>query len=138
MSVTPYIDAAGSVILNVRPTISRVINFVRAPNPALALVDVVSEIPVIQIREVESVLKVKSGDIAVIGGLMQDEIKRSNRGAPLPGKTPLIGNAFRYDDDQTIKTELVIFLKPTVIENASIDGGDFQNFEQFLPTKNQP
>ncbi|MFT4712573.1 MAG: general secretion pathway protein D [Candidatus Azotimanducaceae bacterium] len=138
MSVTPYIDAAGSVILNVRPTISRVINFVRDPNPALASVDVVSEIPVIQIREVESVLKVRSGDIAVIGGLMQDEVKRSNRGVPLLGKIPLIGNAFRYDDDQTSKTELVIFLKPTVIENASIDGGDLQNFKQFLPTNNQP
>jgi MSHA biogenesis protein MshL len=122
----------------VRPTISRVINFVRDPNPALASVDVVSEIPVIQIREVESVLKVRSGDIAVIGGLMQDEVKRTNRGVPLLGKIPLIGNAFRYDDDQTSKTELVIFLKPTVIENASIDGGDLQNFKQFLPTNNQP
>lgn len=138
MSVTPYIDAGGSVILNVRPTISRVINFVRDPNPALASVDVVSEIPVIQIREVESVLKVNSGDIAVIGGLMQDEVKRSNRGVPLLGKIPLIGNAFRYDNDQTSKTELVIFLKPTVIENASIEGGDLQRFEQFLPANNQP
>jgi len=138
MSVTPFIDERGSVILNVRPTISRVINFVRDPNPALADVDVVSEIPVIQVREVESVLKVASGDIAVIGGLMQDEVKRSNRGVPLISRVPLIGNAFRYDDDETNKTELVIFLKPTVIENASVDGGDLRNFKQFLPTNNQP
>jgi len=138
MSVTPFIDERGSVILNVRPTISRVINFVRDPNPALADVDVVSEIPVIQVREVESVLKVNSGDIAIIGGLMQDEVKRSNRGIPLLGRIPVVGNAFRYDDDETNKTELVIFLKPTVIENASIEDGDLRSFEQFLPANNQP
>ena len=135
MSVTPFIDDTGTVILNVRPTISRVIDFVQDPNPALADANVVSEIPVIQVREVESILRVDSGDIAVIGGLMQDEIKKSQRGVPLLQSLPGLGRAFRFDDNDTSKTELVIFLKPTVIESASLDG-DFEKFETYLPSVN--
>ncbi|PHR27621.1 MAG: hypothetical protein COA38_13220, partial [Fluviicola sp.] len=82
MSVTPFIDKLNQVILNVRPTISRVVSFVQDPNPALADAGVISKIPVIQVREVESILKVASGDIAIIGGLMQDELKQTNRGVP--------------------------------------------------------
>jgi len=133
MSVTPFIDDADTVILNVRPTISRVIDFVQDPNPALAEANVVSEIPVIQVREVESILRVDSGSIAVIGGLMQDEVKKSQRGVPLLQSLPGLGRAFRYDDNETSKTELVIFLKPTVIRSASLDG-DFERFETYLPS----
>ncbi|MFT7246547.1 MAG: MSHA type pilus biogenesis protein MshL [Candidatus Azotimanducaceae bacterium] len=120
MSVTPFIDENGGVTLNVRPTISRVISFVQDPNPALADANVISQIPVIQVREVESILRVDSGEIAVIGGLMQDEVKRNNRGVPMLSRLPGIGKAFQYDDNVTNKTELVIFLKPTVIERRAI------------------
>jgi MSHA type pilus biogenesis protein MshL len=120
MSVTPFIDENGGVTLNVRPTISRVISFVQDPNPALADANVISQIPVIQVREVESILRVDSGEIAVIGGLMQDEVKRNNRGVPMLSRLPGIGKAFQYDDNVTNKTELVIFLKPTVIERRVI------------------
>lgn len=136
MSVTPYISEHDSVTLNVRPTISRVIGHVRDPSPALAIVDVISEVPVVQVREVESVLKVSSGDIAVIGGLMQDDKDNNSRGIPILSKLPLIGSLFRYQDDNHDKTELVIFIKPKVIKHASIDG-DMQEFKRFLPSKNE-
>lgn len=135
MSVTPFIDDTDSVILNVRPTISRVIDFVQDPNPALADANVISEIPVIQVREVESILTVGSGDIAVIGGLMQDEVKKTQRGVPVLQSVPGLGRAFRYDDNETNKTELVIFLKPTVVKAASLSG-DFRQFENYLPPAN--
>ncbi len=132
MSVTPFIGADDMVTLNVRPTISRVIDFVTDPNPALAAEDVVSQIPVIQAREVESVLKVPSGNIAVIGGLMQDQVRQTSTGVPLLGRLPLIGPAFRYDDNETSKTELVIFIRPRIIKNASIDG-ELSDFRRYLP-----
>ncbi len=132
MSVTPFIDDKEQVTLNVRPTISRVIDFVQDPNPALAEEDVVSEIPVIQVREVESVLKVPSGSIAVIGGLMQDEISRNSSGVPILQSLPLIGPAFRFDDDRTEKTELVIFIQPRVTTDPTLEG-DFQDFRRYLP-----
>ena len=132
MSVTPYINEHGSVTLNVRPTISRVIGRVRDPNPNLAKANAISEIPVIQVREVESVLKVNSGDVAVIGGLMQDEVNNTKRGIPVLSKIPILGALFRFDDDSTAKTELVIFIKPIVIKDASLEG-DFRQFQEYLP-----
>lgn len=136
MSVTPFVNERGGVILNVRPTISRVINFVRDPNPALADADVVSEIPVIQVREVESILKVSSGDIAIIGGLMQDETQQNDRGVPFLSRVPGLGKAFSYRDAQTSKSELVIFLKPTVIERASV-AGELRDFRRYLEPTGQ-
>ncbi|MFN3238446.1 MAG: pilus (MSHA type) biogenesis protein MshL [Pseudomonadales bacterium] len=118
MSVTPFINETGEVTLNVRPTISRVINFVQDPNPTLAQANVVSQIPVIQVREVESILQVNSGEVAVIGGLMQDEIKNNSRSVPVLSHMPLVGKAFNYDNNETSKTELVIFLRPTVIHKG--------------------
>ena len=133
MSVTPFIDESGGVTLNVRPTISRVISFAQDPNPALADVNVVSQIPVIQVREVESILRVDSGDIAVIGGLMQDEVRNNARGVPMLSRVPLVGKAFNYDNNETTKTELVIFLKLTVVQkgissvqNSSTSSGIFR------------
>jgi len=132
MSVTPYINEHNSVTLNVRPTISRVIRQMRDPNPDLAKQNVINEIPVIQVREVESVLKINSGDIAIIGGLMQDEVTNTKKGIPLLSKLPVMGSLFRYDDDNTDKTELVIFIKPIVVKHASLSG-DLKEYRQYLP-----
>lgn len=132
MSVTPYISEHNSVTLNVRPTISRVIAQARDPNPALAEAGVVSEIPVIQVREVESILKVDSGDTAVMGGLMQDELNNTTQGIPFLSGIPGLGALFRYDSDALKKTELVIFIRPVVIHDASMNG-DFKSMKEFLP-----
>ncbi len=133
MSVTPYINDAEVVTLNVRPTISRVVGQVRDPNPALAEVNVISEVPIIQIREVESILKVGSGDIAVMGGLMQDEISDNNSGTPIISKLPYIGSLFKHQTKEMKKTELVIFIRPTVIKNASLTS-ELQDFRHYLPS----
>ncbi|VAW73729.1 Type II secretion pathway protein D homolog, partial [hydrothermal vent metagenome] len=66
MSVTPQISRDDAVTLNVRPTISRVTGFVNDPNPDLAKENIESRIPQIQVREMESVLRVRSGQIAVL------------------------------------------------------------------------
>ncbi len=132
MNVTPYISAAEEVILNVRPTISRILGFVNDPNPELANADVESPIPEIQVREMESMLRVDSGQTAVIGGLMQDKVDRQTSGVPLLSSLPLIGPVFRYRNDQVVKTELIVFLRPRVISVADINA-DLSDFRQFLP-----
>lgn len=116
MSVTPFINEFGYVTLNIRPTISRVIGVKRDPNPALAQVNVVNEIPEIQVREVESVLKIPDGEVAIIGGLMQDETDVTESGIPILSKIPYLGGAFKYKDDRVKKSELVIFIKPIVVD----------------------
>jgi general secretion pathway protein D len=131
MSVTPFIDQNDVVTLNVRPTISRIINFVSDPNPELAKAGVISEIPVIQVREIESVLKIENGDTAVIGGLMQDQIDKATSGIPLLSSIPILGSLFRYQDDKYVKSELVIFIRPVVTKDASLTG-DFKEYRKYL------
>jgi general secretion pathway protein D len=127
MSVTPSIDEAGMVMMDVRPTISRIIDYVNDPNPALAQAKVVSQIPEIQTREIESLLRVKSGDIAVMGGLMQDATNNTSDEVPGLGQIPWIGNLFKYKNNTHTKSELVIFLRPVVIRDASLEG-DYKAF----------
>jgi len=131
MSVTPYIDDEEIVTLNVRPTISRIIRFVDDPNPLLAQQGVVSSIPVIQVREIESMLKINNRETAVIGGLMQDQINKENRGVPILSSIPLLGALFSYTEEEYIKSELVIFIRPVVMEHASIDG-DLAEYKKYL------
>ncbi|MCC7413892.1 MAG: pilus (MSHA type) biogenesis protein MshL [Gammaproteobacteria bacterium] len=131
MSVTPGIYENDSVMLNVRPTISRIDRFVNDPNPELARAEVTSPIPVIQTREIESLLKVVSGQIAVLGGLMQDDFQVSTQGIPFLAKVPGLGELFKNRDNDFTKSELVVFLKPTVIRNASLDA-DLRNFRELL------
>ncbi len=133
MTVTPQIDADKVVTLNVRPTISRIIRFVKDPNPQLASAGVVSEIPEIQVREMESILRVESGQVAVLGGLMQDTVSKSTSGVPFLARLPVIGAAFSYRDRQIIKSELIIFLRPVVVHNADTSS-DLKNYQQYLPS----
>jgi len=139
MSVTPQINEAGTVNINVRPTISRVLSFVRDPNPQLngangALV-IPSQIPQIQVREMESMLQINSGNTAVLGGLMQDDIQRNSDKVPGLSEIPGVGKVFTGRDDANKKTELVIFLRPTVIFNASLESDELQTFKQYLPAQ---
>lgn len=133
MAVTPQVSESEQVTLNVRPTISRIIGFVNDPSPALAVYNIINRVPEVQVREVESILKVASGQIGVLGGLMQDTLDKSTAGIPGISHVPLLGNLFSYRDDSASKTELVIFLRPVVIHQASLDG-DLQQFKNQLPT----
>lgn len=130
MTVTPQISKDDSVTFMVRPTLSSIIRTELDPNPALTLPN---RIPVIRVREMESVLKVNTQQIAVLGGLMQDSIRNKDRETPFLASLPLIGNLFKARDRESFKTELVIFIRPVVIKNASLDG-DLSNYRQFLQT----
>ncbi len=132
MSVTPQINDNDSVLLNMRPSITRLFGFVNDPNPDLAKAGVVSQIPQTQTREMESVLKLENNQIAVMGGLMQDEINHQTDEIPLLGRIPYLGNLFRYRNEKSVKSELIIFLRPMVIKEASIET-DFKKLHGNLP-----
>ncbi|MRV71475.1 type II and III secretion system protein [Duganella sp. FT92W] len=132
MSVTPQIADTDEVTLNVRPTITRIVGYVQDPNPALAAGNVISRVPVIQARELESVMKVSSGQVAVMGGLMQDSVDNNKDGVPLLSALPVVGNLFSYRNENAVKTELVIFMRPVVVKDASMNG-DYRDFRYLLP-----
>jgi general secretion pathway protein D len=135
MSVTPQISDANFVNVNVRPTISRAVGKgVQDPNPSLK--DAVpSYIPQIQVREMESILQINSGSTAVLGGLMQDEIQRNSDSVPGLADIPGVGKVFKGRNDANNKTELVIFLRPTVIKNASLESDELASYKQYLPSQ---
>lgn len=136
MSVTPQINETGNVNINVRPTISSLIRYVPDPNPQLDLANVNYQgIPEIQVREMESLLQISSGNTAVLGGLMQDVIKSNTDKVPGLSNIPWIGRAFTGKNDSNRKTELVIFLRPTVITNASLESDELLSYKQYLPTQ---
>ncbi|MCG6939054.1 MAG: pilus (MSHA type) biogenesis protein MshL [Gammaproteobacteria bacterium] len=131
MSVTPYIDENNVVTMNVRPTISSISGYVDDPNPLLADSGTVSKIPKIQVREIETMLKIDDRETAVIGGLMQDQVNKSNSGVPILSSIPFLGALFSYTEDEYVKSELVIFIRPVVIEHASLDG-DLADYKKYL------
>jgi len=123
LSVTPQISEDGYVSLNIRPTISRITGFAVDPAPRLADSDFDNLIPEIQVREIESLLQVVDGHTIVLGGLMQNEHVKSVDGIPGLSKIPKIGGLFSYTKDELKKTELVIFLRPTIIMNGTSPAG---------------
>jgi general secretion pathway protein D len=120
MSVTPQINGADTVSMSVRPTISRITGYATDPVPRLLGSDFDNLIPQIQVREMESLLQVTNGHTIVMGGLMQNKVDKNNRGIPLLSTLPLVGHLFSYRDDTQTKSELVIFLRPTVIKSAGV------------------
>jgi len=131
MGVLPQIGEGDSVVLNVRPTIRRKIRDASDPNPALTRPNL---IPEFETREFESILRIQSGQIGVLGGLMQDEVADVEDGVPLLSDIPLVGWLFRQKKEIRRKIELVIFLRPTVVRDASVDG-DYSRFRGHLPTE---
>jgi general secretion pathway protein D len=148
MSVTPQISDSDTVTINVRPSISSLVGLgVQDPNPILAnpcgltgtgtcsIAPIKNLIPEIQTREMESIIKVENGQTAVMGGLIKEEINLNTSEIPLLGRIPILGNLFQNRNDTTTKTELVIFLRPVVIKDASVNG-DFSEFRNNLPDQN--
>lgn len=132
MSVLPQINAADTIVLSVRPTIRRKVADATDPNPALLTPNL---IPVFETRELDSMLRIQSGQTAVLGGLMQDSVENIEDGIPGLNRIPLIGWLFAQQRKVNRKTELVIFLRATVIRDASVDG-DYGRFRGLLPTEN--
>ncbi|MDX1513501.1 MAG: pilus (MSHA type) biogenesis protein MshL [Gammaproteobacteria bacterium] len=142
MSVTPQIAESDSVTLNVRPTITRVREFVDDPGVPIALAqiaaggvvipDVANRVPVVQVRETETVMRVSSGQMAVLGGLMQDRLVKDDEAVPGVSEADGVGELFKFREREQSKTELVIFLRPTIIRIPDIER-DLSNFRRYLP-----
>jgi len=131
MSVTPQINDSDTVLLNVRPSITRLLTDAVDPTPGLT---VTNTVPQTSTREMESVLKIENRQTAVLGGLMEDRLSNLTDETPGFASIPLLGNLFKNRNDTTEKTELVIFLRPVVIKEADVNG-DYSEFRDSLPDK---
>ena len=133
MSLTAQISDGDTVTLNVRPSISSISELKRDPNPIIPK-DIPNYIPQIRTREIESLMRIESGDIAVLGGLMEDRQDNKDGRVPGLGNIPIFGEIFNTRSNSSSKSELVVLLRPTVIKDASIHG-DYSTFKDNLPGK---
>ncbi|MBE9607757.1 pilus (MSHA type) biogenesis protein MshL [Chitinilyticum piscinae] len=136
MQVTPQIAETGSIALNVRPTITSISSYVADPGVAIIAAsnksNIQSLIPVTQVREFDSTLKVPSGQTAVLGGLIQESMSTDRQGIPFLSKIPTVGDLFSYRDDRVGKSELIVFLRPVLVRDASMSG-DLAGLKNYLP-----
>jgi len=134
MHVTPFISE-DEISLNIRPTLSRIVGYVNDPNPDLARENVVSQVPIIQEREMDSVLRLRNRQTAIIGGLIQDTNDKSRTGIPGLSQIPWLGDLFSYRDDRVTKSELIIFIRPIIVYNPDVNHGDLQGLKPFMQTQ---
>ncbi len=128
LDVTPQIDENNQIILHIHPSVSNVVEKTKnidlgtAGNFRLPLASST-------ISESDTVVRVSNGNIVAIGGLMKETSARDSSGVPYLSTMPVIGNLFGSKSRSTVKSELVILLKPTVIE------GDASWRQDILDTK---
>jgi MSHA biogenesis protein MshL len=116
LDVTPQIDENNQIILHIHPSVSRVIE--KTTNIDLGTSGVF-RLPLASstISESDTIVRVSNSNIVAIGGLMQETTTRDSNGVPVLGTLPVVGNLFSSKSRSVTKSELVILLKPTVIEN---------------------
>ena len=113
LDVTPQISSEGEVLLHVHPSVTEI----SEQTKVVTLNEEQIVLPLAQsnIRETDTVIRAKSGEIVVIGGLMQSSMSDGESRVPFLGAIPVLGNLFKSKQDSDKKKELVILLKPTVV-----------------------
>jgi len=153
MTVQPAIDIdKDQVTMSLRPTVSVHNGDVSDPAVALSLASACngsssgpcssasistavtnSNVPVVEVREMDSVVTLPSGDIVIMGGLMQSNVQKQETGIPGAADVPLLGNLFKAQSDETDVTELVIFLKASIVHgNDSVDWADKDLYKRYI------
>lgn len=116
LDVTPQISQEGMVTLHVHPSVSDV----KDQQKTVTIGTLTQQLPLAlsTIRESDSIVRARSGQVIVIGGLMQDSSTNRNAGTPGISGLPVIGNLFKQKNNSSVKSELVILLKPIVVNNT--------------------
>ena len=134
VSVYPQIGEDGTIILAMRPSISRVVG--TAAQPTVGTVNAVrsSGVPIISVKELETLMMINDGQTAVMGGLIEDQILDANSSIPGVADIPGIGNLFKNKDERTTRVEYVIFVSAKIVTNPSIYG-DYSDYRDLLPSE---
>jgi len=116
LSITPQISSDGSVILHVRPTVSR------SDRTASITVDNTTiSVPILDVREADVIVRAEEGQVVVIAGLIDERQTDDEKKIPILGDLPGVGRLFRQTIQTRDKTELVILLRPTVLVGKRAD-----------------
>ena len=113
LDVTPQISSDGIVTLHIHPSVSEVTD--QQKKISIAGVDQTLPLARSSVRESDSVVRARSGQLVVIGGLMQTKVQDQNARTPGLGDAPAVGGLFRQTKNRSVKSELVILLRPLVV-----------------------
>ncbi len=113
LDVTPQISRDSTVILHIHPSVSQVSD----QNKTITINNENQSLPLAlsTIRESDSIVRARSGQVVVIGGLMQDRSSELDARTPILGDIPFLGKLFQHEQDTIRKSELVILLRPIVV-----------------------
>lgn len=124
LDVTPQVDDLGKITMQIHPSISEKTKDSLSP-------DGKSTKPVIDVRELDTMIKAENGQTIVIAGLITDKITETVRKVPLLGDIPFFGTIFRQTIQDKRKSELVIFLTPYILNNKSIEDIKIEHEERL-------
>lgn len=110
LSVTPQVSADGIIHLSVNPSITE--------RTGVATSRLGDTVPIISVRETDTLVRVREGETIVIAGLMQDRANADTAKVPLIGDVPVVGNLFKRSEKTRRKTDLVILMTPTIMGPA--------------------
>ncbi len=118
LTVQPSIHSErGEITLALRPTVTSSSKVMRDPAVEIASQNTVeSVVPIVEVREIDSILHMRDGEVVVLGGLMQEKLHDNSSGLPGLRRIPGVGAAFRGDQTEHDIVELVIFLKATILK----------------------
>ena len=118
LDVTPQISESGDVILHIHPSISEVID----QKKTITVAGQVQVLPLAfsSVRESDSVVRAKNGQIIVIGGLMKNKLVERESATPFLSEIPFLGQLFKHTSEVQVKSELVILLRPIVVDNDDV------------------
>lgn len=126
LDITPQIDETGNVILHIHPSVSNVTQDDRTINLGEIFGQVNLPLARSSVSETDSIVRVADGNIVAIGGLMKVDLADRKSGLPGAQDLPLVGQLFGSRDRLVVKKELVILVKPTII-NGETDQADLNN-----------
>ena len=131
LDVIPQISEAGDIILHVHPSVSNVVE--KTKNISTSTTSTFSvPLAVSTIRESDSIIRATNGQVVVIGGLMQDSVSDEGASVPLLGDLPLIGGLFRHTREVKRKSELVILLKPIIVDSPDTWANEVRSARQRI------
>lgn len=141
LTLQPSINLdTNEITMSIRPTLSRITGTVA--DPAVAITtrptednpdqeQITSSVPIIEVREIDSVLRVKSGQVMVIGGLMEERTDNEDTGVPFLQDVPVMGNLFKSVKRTTTTVETVIFIKATIVPGHGVAHEDKAFYHKF-------
>ena len=130
LDVTPHVTEHNEVILHIHPTVSEVKDQVK--NITVGGQTQTLPLALSSVRESDSIVRARNGQVIVIGGLMQDSNRTDKGKTPFLGDLPLVGKLFQQQRDVSSRSELVILLRPVIVDSARVWQDEVQSVSKRL------